>query len=277
MEKYCYFNGRIMPLRQAALPLNDIGVLRGYGVFDFLRTYGGCPFLLDQHWRRFSNSAKSLGLKIPLSKIRAEKIIKNLIRKNKLREATIRLVLTGGASDDTLHFDPRRANFFILISRVPEYSSSDYQRGVSVLASEFKRELPLVKSNNYITAVKFKNSAQARRHNELLYHYNNEVLEGATSNFFLFKKNILITPQSGVLSGITRNFVIKLAKNKFGVVERPVKLGELAGADEAFITNSTKEILPIVRIGKLKIGDGMPGPNTKLLMSMFKERVANYR
>jgi branched-subunit amino acid aminotransferase/4-amino-4-deoxychorismate lyase len=218
-----------------------------------------------------------LGLKIPLGKTRVAKIIKDLIRKNKLKEGAVRLVLTGGASDDSLHFNPKRANFFILISRVPSYNSGDYQRGVSLLASEFKRELPRIKSNNYITAVKFKNSPRARRHNELLYHYDNEILEGATSNFFLFKKNILITPQGGILSGITRNFVMELAKSKFKVVERSVKLKELTQADEAFITNSTKEILPVVRIGRIKIGNGRPGPNTKLLMSIFKERAAKRR
>jgi len=272
MQKYCYLNGKILLLNQASLPLNDIGVLRGYGVFDFLRTYSGQPFQFNEHWQRFINSARCLNLKIPVSAAGARQLLKKLMAKNNLTEATARFVLTGGISQDSLHFNKTKPNFFIILDKIPPRQTELYQKGGKLLLVGNQRELAPAKTNSYLTSVKFKNSPHSSQIVDLLYYDRGHILEGSTCNFFLIRRNVLITPKADILAGITRNFVLKLARKIIKVEERLVKLTELKTADEAFITTTTKEIMPIVKISRLKIGSSRPGEKTKLLMKLFKEK-----
>ncbi len=273
MEKYCFLNGRTVSLKNAKIPIDDIGVLRAYGVFDFLRTYHGRLFLFREHWQRFCRSAKTLGVKIPTSEAQTKKIVYDLMKKNELSDATARLVLTGGSSRDGMHFGDSQPNFFILLGKIPPRKEKDYINGVELLPVEHQREFPIAKSNSYLTSIKFKNFPHSDKILDLLYCDDGKILEGSTCNFFLIKGNNLITAKDGILSGVTRNFVIKLAKKKMKVKEREVLFEELKQADETFITTTTKEILPVVKVGKVKVGSGKVGEKTKMLMGLFREAV----
>lgn len=256
---------------------DDLGVLRGYGVFDVLKTVNGKIFLFDKHFERLSSSAKHLGIKLPIGKNEIENIIKKLIARNKIKTASIRIVLTGGRSNDAMHFNSKTPTFYILVSEFKPLAGTLYKKGIKLGLVGHQRDIGEIKTTNYIVAVKNINKRQKKeKFFEILYISNGAILEAATSNFFAFIGNTLVTPKDGILKGITRNIVIELTKKEFVVKERELKLDELKAASEAFIAATNKDIVPVVKIDDFKIGDGKPGKNTKRLMQIFAEFVKNY-
>lgn len=270
MLKFAYINGKILPEEKACIGISDLGLLRGYGVFDFLRTYNGKPFLLREHLNRLENSAKLIGLKAPLSKIEVSKIINKLLRKNKLSEATIKIIITGGISKDGLTYDINLPTVIIITKKIHEYQPEIYEKGIKLITHDFQRNNSGAKTTDYITMLKLQNQRKKQNAFEALYTNKGLILEGATSNIFLFKKNTLITPKNNVLAGITRKVVLKLAAKKFKVEERNIKISEIKKATEAFITSTTREVLPVVKIDNIKIGSGRVDKNTQWLMETFK-------
>lgn len=252
MNDYCYLSGKYLKLDEAKISVTDIGILRGFGVFDFLRTYNKKPFLLKEHLGRFKNSAKILGLKLPVTEKQLEKIVYTLLKKCPHQETNIRMVLTGGQAIRGLEFNRNKPTLFIFTEKAHPLPEKIYRRGAKLITYEFQRDFSGVKTLNYITAVKLQKTKKRAGALEILYIYNNKILEGTTSNFFMFKGNNLITPKQGVLPGITRSFTIKLAEQKFKVIERDINVSELKLCDEAFITASNKEIAPVVKIDNLK-------------------------
>jgi len=274
MTKYCYLNGKILPLEKAGISLRDIGILRGYGIFDFSRTYNGKPFAFKEHFMRMKHSANVLNLKVPIFEKETEEIIKKLISKNKLKEANIRMVLTGGESLDGISY--HSTTFYILVGDVKKFPESIYKKGAKLITYEYLRDEASAKTLNYITAIKLQPFKKRQKAFEILYTYKGYILEATTSNFFIFKKDNLITPKENILYGITRNYVIKLAKDIFKIEERAVSLKELDSATEAFITSTNKEIVPVVKIDNKIIGNGKVGKNTKKLIEIFHLFTQNY-
>jgi branched-chain amino acid aminotransferase len=277
LKKYIWVNGKVVPANKPVLLINDIGFLRGYGVFDFMRTYNGKIFRYRDHYKRFVNSARLLDLKVGLKEKELEQIIYKLIKKNGLRDASIRLVLSGGPAIEGIFFNPAKPTFAILIEDIYTLPAELYQTGAKLMTFDYERLIPEAKNLNYIWAVKLQKEKLKRGAIEILYTSKGEILECSTSNFFLVKKGELITPKDGILSGITRKTVFDLAKKlKIKVKERPIKLSELKMADEAFISATNKSILPIVKIDSQKIGAGVPGPITKALLAKFEKLTENY-
>jgi D-amino acid aminotransferase len=270
---YCYFNGKIIAFNNAGLQLDDLGIIRGFGVFDFLRTYHGNPFLLKEHLARLHHSAERLKLKIPIADTRIQEIIEELIKKNQLPEANIRLVITGGPSDDGISVIT--PTFYILTTTAHPIEPRLYKTGITLMTHEYLRLVPEIKSLNYMTAVLLQEEKKKRGAYEILYIWKNKILEAATSNFFIVKDNTLITPKQNILIGITRNFVLKLAHKALAIEERDISLAELAQAQECFITASNKEILPVVKIDTHSIGNGKVGPCTQNLLQKYRRAVAN--
>ena len=276
-SSFCYFNGKIVRVDKALIHPNDLGILRGYGVFDVLKTVNGKIFLFDEHFKRLNDSADYLGVKLPVEKIEIEEVIKKLIARNKTKQASIRIVLTGGRSADVMHFDSRTPTFYILVSEFKPLEPELFKNGIKLATVGHSRDAAEIKTTNYVEAVKAINERQKKeKFFEILYVSDGKVLEASTSNFFVFIGDKLITPKGNILKGITRNLVIKLAKKEFEVEERELKTEELALVTEAFIAATNKDIVPVVQIDGLKIGDGKPGNNTKRLMEIFEEFVRNY-
>lgn len=271
--KHCYFQDSIIPLEKAHIKLNDLGVLRGYGVFDFYRTYNGKPFYLKEHYARFQNSAKSIGLKVPVSFAEFEKMTLELLKKNKVKDASFRAVMLGGPVENSL--SPIKPTFYILVEEVYVPTKVELTRGVSLMTHEFVRYIPEAKSTNYVEAVKMQVQKKKNKAYEILYTSNGEVLECSTSNIFMIKGNNLITPSKNILKGITRNVILKIAKKDFNVEVRDIEIYELLLADEVFISGTNKEILPIVKIDKKVIGNGKVGDKTKLLMGLWTNETYN--
>lgn len=277
---YCYLNGKILPLDKAAVSPDDLGLLRGYGVFDVMKTVNGKIFLFDEHFKRLSDSAKYLGVELPLKKEEIGEVIRKLILKNKIsagKQASIRIVLTGGRSGDAMHFNPKSPTFYIMVSEFKPLEANLFKKGIKLGIVDHSRDAAEIKTTNYVEAVRAVNKRQKKeKFFEILYVSNGIVLEASTSNFFVFIDNKLIVPKDNILKGITRNLVIKLAKNEFEVEERELKIDELKLATEAFIAATNKDIVPVVQIDDMKIRDGKPSKNTKRLMEIFEEFVNNY-
>lgn len=277
MSDFCYLNGKILLFEKAGINLDDLGVLRGYGAFEALKTVNNKIFLFDEHYERLQKSAKYLGIKLPVTKTEIKEIVYELIKKNKVKNAGIRIVLTGGRSADFMHFNSSLPTFYILISELKPLKRRFYLNGVKLITLEYFRQISELKTTSYLKATKEINSRQKKEDFfEILYVNKGNVLECATSNFFIFKGNKLITAKDGILHGTMRNLVISLAKSEFSVQERVIKIKDLNLATESFITATNKNIVPVVKINDKKIGNGKPGENTKKLMEMLKKIIEKY-
>jgi branched-chain amino acid aminotransferase len=274
--KMMYYNGKFLDEKKAIISPYDLGLLRGYGVFDVMRTQKGKPFTLEEHWKRFCNSARHLRLKVPISRKAYVSIVDKLLRVNGFKESIVRTVLTAGLSPDG--FAPAgEQTFFILIQNFSPLPKRVYQKGGKVITLEHHREYPQAKVTNYVAAIQHHRERTRQRAVEILYTHQGKVLEASASNFFIVKQGGLITPKDDILLGITRNTVIKLAhKCDIAVEERMIRLDETLQADEAFITSTNKNIVPVVAIDNAKIGSGAVGPVTSVLMHEF-EKLASVR
>ncbi|MBI4120910.1 MAG: aminotransferase class IV [Parcubacteria group bacterium] len=273
MKEYCYLNGKIVRSDTATLHISDGGILRGYGIFDFMGIHDGKIFLFDEHWGRFQNSAKTLNLRIPISKEEFRRQIGVLIRKNKVQGGALRAVLTTGKIDGFV-FNPKTPTFFIFLQDDIAPTKEVYGKGVKLMTAEHLRLFPEAKTSNYIFPVLLQEKKKKAGAYEILYTWEGNVLEASTCNFFIFRGDTLITPKKNILHGITRYATIKLAKGVFRVEERDLSFKEVLGkATEAFVTSTGRRIVPVVNIDGNKIGKGKVGENTKELMARFNDLV----
>jgi branched-chain amino acid aminotransferase len=262
-----YVNGQFVPA-DFTIPMNDLGLLRGYSVFDFCRAAHGKPFLLEKYLARFRRSATMVGLEVNETDESLTEAIARLIRESELQSAGIRLLLTGGFTPDGI--TPVVPNLIILLETLVEPSGEIMQTGISVMSHEYQRDMPEVKSTNYLMALKLRSAQLKQGAQDVLYYHDNQLLELTRNNFFIVRENVIITPDSRILMGITRQTVLDLARQQYRVEERPVHLPELWEADEAFSTGTNKKIVPVVRVDDRIIGDGTVGPVTKNIYNAFR-------
>ncbi len=268
-----YIDGRWVHPHEATLSINDVAVLRGYSAFEALRTYDRRPFHLHEHLQRLYHSAELIELKIPWSREQITTIIQEIIARNTYRHAAIRLLVTGGETEDSI-LPIGKPVLAILITPLGERDMQRFAQGYKLITTNLQRIAPEAKTTSYLAAIRALKEA-TRRHaaDALFVNEQGHVLEATRSNFFIFRGDTLITPREGVLIGITRNVVLGLAQGRFAIEERPIPLAELEQADEAFITSSSKEIVPVVQIDDLLIAEGKPGPKTYELEQRFIQMV----
>ena len=180
-----YVDGEYVDESRAALPLSDMSILRGYGVFDFLRTYNGKPFHLKEHLLRLQNSAALLHINCPWEVEEITEIVNTLLHKNNFDEANIRFIITGGDSVDSITPD-NTPRLVVMVTEVKSFPPEWYTDGVKVITTEVTRYKPGSKSTNYIKAIMALKNARDRNGIESIYvNEHNHLLEGTTSNFFV--------------------------------------------------------------------------------------------
>ncbi len=270
MDTY-YIDGKFVDDDAALIPAKDITVLRGFGVFDFLITYNKRPFFVKEHVARLENSAKEIGLTLQHSNEQICEIVAQTIGKNPHHtESNIRIVYTGGISPDGV---TPQGNGILMVMVTPKHELPAwwYTNGAKIITIDIERFIPTSKSTNYLSAVFAQQKAHKTGAVEAIYKdRENRLLEGTTTNLFCFKGNQLITPPDAILPGITRNVVMELTKDTYTQKLRHIDADELNEMDEIFITASNKEIVPVIQVDDLVIGNGRPGKNTKDIMEMFK-------
>ena len=268
-----YVDGRWVHPHEATISMNDVAVLRGYSAFESLRTYDRRPFHLEEHLNRLYRSAELIDLEIPWSREHITRLVYEIIERNTYKHAAIRLFVTGGETEDSI-LPIGKPVLALLVTPLGERDMERFARGFKVITTTLQRVAPDAKTTNYLEAIRALKEAVRRDAVDALFvNAQGHVLDATRSNLFVFSGDTLVTPREGVLMGITRNVVLELARGVFPIEERPISLAELPHVDEAFITSSSKEIMPVIRIDDLIIGDGTPGRRTYALEQRFIEMI----
>jgi len=279
-ELFIYIDSKFYPKSEAKISVYDHGLLYGDGVFEGIRAYDGVVFRLNEHIDRLYTSEHTIMLDIPVSKEEMQRIVLDTLKKNKLKEAYIRLIVTRGIGD--LGLDPRKCpKPSIIVITEPTivlHSKEMKEKGITTMITWVKRDSVdatshEVKSLNYLNNVLAKiESNFAGMDEAICLDQSGFVCEGTAENVFIVKDGKVITPptSTGALRGITRTAVMTLAeKLGYSIVERNITPNELFTADEVFLTGTAAEITPVREVNKRVIGSGKPGPVTKRLMQEF--------
>lgn len=280
MSGLIYINGDYVPTEEAKISIFDHGFLYGDGVFEGIRAYNGKVFKLDEHIDRLYNSASAICLKIPLSKEEMKATILECLRKNDLKDAYIRPIVSRGIGD--LGLDPRKCpkpNIIIITQEWGALYGDLYEKGLAAVTVGVRRNPPEalppnIKSLNYLNNILAKLEANEKGGDEaIMFDVHGNLSEGTGDNIFLVNNEHIVTPPTiNNLEGITRATVIDIAK-KLGYVveEKNCGLYDLYTADEVFVTGTAAEVAPMTKIDGRVIGDGKPGKITKQLMAEFKK------
>jgi len=285
-ELLVYINGEFYPKSKACVSVYDHGFLYGDGVFEGIREYDGIVFKLREHIDRLYESAKAIMLEIPMSKEELMNAVIETLRRNKLKNAYIRLVVTRGVGD--LGIDPRKCkkpNVIIIAEPLLSlYSKEARLKGLSLIISSVRRDRVdatnhQIKSLNYLNSILAKIEAiSAGADDAVMLDERGFVSETSSTNLFLVKDGKVITPPptTGALLGVTRTFVMELARKLgYQVEERDVTPFELLTADEVFMTGTGAEIVPVTKIAGRVIGDGKAGKITIRLIEEFEKECRN--
>lgn len=272
-----YLNNKWVKKEEAKISAFDLSLTRGLAVFEFLRTYNGKPFFLDDHLNRFFKGLKILQLKPIKTKTQLKKIISEGIKKNKCSNLNIKIIQTVGEGNEGLFPKQGEGDLIILFTPIQPYPQKFYTQGIKLITYPYLRPFPLTKSTNYLIGILALKKVRKKGAFEALYTDNKKIYEGVTSNFFAVINNRLVTPKKNILLGITRKVVIKLAKNlNIKVEERDIYLKEIKNFSEAFITATNKEIMPVIEINNFKINQGRVGGVTQLLIKKWRKFVEEY-
>jgi len=281
-ELLIYIDGEYYPEPDARISVFDHGFLYGDGVFEGIRSYNGIVFKLREHIDRLYYSAQAIMLSIPMTKEEMTEAVLETLRKNNLKDAYIRLIVTRGKGD--LGLDPRKCPkpsvIIIAVPLLQLYDEKKRENGMSMVVSWVRRD-PVdattheIKSLNYLNSILAKIEANNVGADEaIILDQHGLICEATAENIFIVKNSRIITPPStsGPLPGITAGVVKEIAqKLGYQVIERGITVAELYGADEAFVTGTAAEVMPIKEVNKRQIGEGKMGPVTRKILEEFRK------
>jgi branched-chain amino acid aminotransferase len=280
-------NGRLFDREHAVVSVFDHGFLYGEGIYETLRTYEGRPFLFDRHVRRLRHSAFLMALPVPIGDGAIEERLLETMRAAGLggpgqMEAYLRILITRGVGD--LSYDPASCpdpSIVVIAKPQVDPPAEVYERGVNVALVSVVRNHPgtvnpVIKSNNLLNnALAMQEAVRARAFEGVMRNYRGELAECTTANLFVVRGGSAFTPplEAGLLPGITREFLFEIGREAgIPVLEATLRDADLLGADEAFLTSTTREVVPITEVDNRRIGDGRPGPVTQALLAEFRRR-----
>jgi branched-chain amino acid aminotransferase len=281
MAFFASVNGEITPAAEARVSVLDNGFTFGDGVYETLRTYGGRPFHLDRHLARLRDSARRLEIAIPPPDEALAADLDRLLERAANPESYIRIIVTRGVGEISYRFDRVKGPTIMMAARDYEpFPDAQYRDGIPVILSSLRRNSPrsldpAMKSCNLINNILAVREAQAKGAGEpIMLNDAGEVAEGASANVFLVGKGALVTPplSAGILPGVTRAVVLEIAgRTGIAATEETVSVARLMAADEAFVTSTLKEVMPIATVDGRPIGSGRPGPVTRRLLDAYRE------
>jgi len=266
-QTYYYVNDRFVPAVEAMLHVSDLALQRGYGIFDFFKTLNRHPVCLEDHLERFYQSAAAMRLDPGKSKEELRTVLYSLMEKNRIADSGIKITLTGGYSANGYSLGTPN---LVITQQAVHLNHAFDQTGIRLMAYPHLRQLPAVKTTDYLMAIWLQPYIAQNKADDVLYHLNGTLTETPRANiFFVTQKNTILTPQHNILQGITRKQVLSLVNNKFEVMIRDISLQETELAKEAFITSTTKQVLPVVSIDGKQIGNGKPGAVTEAVYQLL--------
>ena len=273
MGKWAFINDDFISETSAGIHISDLSIQRGYGVFDFFKLEGNTPVFLEEHLGRFYHSARHMHLNIGKTEAELKAIIAALIQRNDMPGSGIRITLTGGYSTDG--YQLARPNLILSQNHFQSPSGEQFAKGIKLITYEHRRQLPEVKSIDYLMAIWLQPLIKQHRADDVLYLFNNAATECPRANFFIVAPDdTIVTPGQNILKGITRNRLMKAARKRFRVEERDIGLEEALQAREAFITSTTRKILPVHTINQTKLTK-TAGPITRELLRFLEDEEAS--
>ncbi len=267
-----FLNGKFVSEDKLLVSPRDLGFVRGYAVTDFLVTYDNQPFKLTEHINRLFNSAEIIGLQIPWSKIQVVTWVRETLDRNdKTFEKTIKIILSGGESKTM--YQAEVPSIIIIVSPRIRQPISYYEKGVKVVAVEYKRQYPEAKHTHYVEGIRQLAKVDSNDIVEIIYYDNSQVFEGAGCNLFAVINNKLVTTKSNIVYGITRNTILEMIQLDLPVEIRNFSFDELLNADEIFLTGSNSEVRGVVEINGKVVNKGVVGEITKEVARQYKEYI----
>lgn len=267
-----FLNHNFIAEAQASLLVTDLSIQRGYGIFDFFKTINGKPVFLDDHLTRFYNSAKKMHLHISQTPEELKDIITELMQRNNLPDSGIKMTLTGGYSADAYTL-PATQNLIITQTALtlPKGLQAD---GITLITYPYQRQLSEMKTLDYAMAIWLQPLIKENNADDVLYQYDGFVKETPRANFFIVTtEGEVVTAKNNVLSGVIRKNILNLKDTGFQLTARDFSLEELYNASEAFITSTTKNILPVLKVDGKAIGDGKAGKITTQLSALLLRKI----
>ncbi|MBT2564005.1 aminotransferase class IV [Pedobacter sp. ISL-68] len=250
---YISINNELVLKEGANISVSDLSIQRGYGIFDFLKTLNNKPIFIQDYFDRFYHSAKEMNLEVNLDRTQLYEAILKLITKNNIPNSGIKIILTGGFSDDG--YTMVKPNL-IIIQTPLNISEALAEKGLNLVSYNHQRQIPHVKTIDYLQAIRLQKFVRESNADDLLYHNNGKVRECPRANFFIITDNEIITAKNEILNGITRKKILGLNIPNYTFAERDFTLDELYNAKEAFISSSTKNAFPVNQVDEKLIGDG---------------------
>ncbi len=281
MGKKVFISGALVDQAEAKISVFDHGLLYGDGVFEGIRVYSGRVFLLKEHVERLYESAKAIRLSIPMTPDEMIRAVEQTVAANEIQDGYVRLVVTRGAG--TLGLDIRKTSnpqVIIIADTITLYPPEFYENGLHLVTASTIRNHPAalsprIKSLNYLNNILAKiEGTDAGAIEALMLNHKGEVAECTGDNIFVVKDGVIRTPppDAGILVGITRNVVIRLAREAgYPVEETTLQRHDIFVADECFLTGTAAEVIPVVSLDGRTIGDGKPGPVTRELRQRFQQ------
>lgn len=282
-------NGRFINAKDAKVSIFDPGFLYGDGIFETLRTYKGEIWQIEKHLMRLYESARMRGWKLSWSPKELAEIVQKTLRRNNYPESRVRITITPGikqpvlrshsgavslrrAGDHGAVIKHMRPTLFVWVQPLEKLPAAIYERGVSAITFPLERPFPQMKTTS-LQPLLIARSEMLKKHafDALLINHKGNITEGTWTNVFIVKKKMLMTPRLGVLFGTTRDTILKVARPLLRVKLRDITRRELMRADECFLSNAPKGIVPVVKVDGEKIGSGSRGPVTKHLQEEFEK------
>jgi D-alanine transaminase len=276
-EAIVYLDGEFLPLSQAKVSVMDRGFLFGDGVYEVIPVYGGEPLRLDQHLERLQRSMSRVSMSEPLSRDQWKAIFQDLLDKNPGGDRSIYLQVTRGAAPiRDLSVDPKiRPTVFIMVNAIKPVDYAQLAAGIEVITvDDFRWKACDIKSVSLIANVVMRLHAIQASAVDAVMVRDGLVTEATASNVFVVHENVISTPPNSdlLLPGVTRDLVIELARsNGLELLERDIQASELETADEIWLTSSTREIAPVVKINQRSVGDGVAGDCWKKMIALYKD------
>jgi len=270
-SRFVIINDSFLPEDKAALLVNDLAIQRAYGIFDFFRTVNGKFIFADDHLDRFFYSASQMRLEVGKTKDELKELLAELAAKNNIPDSGIRITLTGGYSEDG--YSLAKPN--MVITQKPLIAGKENNAdGIRLISYEHRRQLPDVKTIDYIMAIWLRPWLLQNIADDVLYHQAGKVSEIPRSNFFIVAHdNKVATAGNNILKGIIRKQVLKISGSRFDTEEKDIYLDDIRDAKEAFITSTTKQVLPVLQVDGQQIGTGKPGEITMWLREQLTQLV----
>ncbi len=268
----CIFNDQLKDQKDVSLPIHDIALTRGYGIFDFFRLCDGVPLFINDHLDRFYRGAALARLTSPISQETLKELLYEMFEANQMPVSGVRIILTGGTGKGAYAIGESN----LIVTQEPIIFPTDemFANGVKLITHEYLRDVPEVKTINYMTGIWLQQRIEEQGAYDVLYINNGVVHELTRSNIFIVNsKRELITPQEQVLHGVTRKHLIREIGN---VQQRTITIEELASAKEVFITGTTKKVLPIHTIDQWKYHSAEGGSMTREVMKVFAQLEKDY-